>query len=182
MRRCNAAVSVVILILLAIHGVAGGFQLMGVFPGGNPWLKALSWTMIGFLCLHVLIGVYLTIESLIRWKRSGKGYFRENLVFWIRRISGFAMILFVVLHTLLFLGKSGEAYRLNLFAGPQLVMSILLLVCLAVHLVTNIKPLMLSLGARGAGRFVKDVLLLISVVLLFAAAAFIVYYFRWNLM
>ena len=73
------------------------------------------------------------------------------------------------------------AYRLRPFGGPQLAEQLLLVLCLGVHILTNLRPLRISLGGRRLGAFLGDALLVLSVLLLVMALAFAVYYRRWNL-
>ena len=62
----------------------------------------------------------------------------------------------------------------------KLVLQILLVASLALHVITNIRPLMLSLGVRGGRKWLVDALFVLAVLLLFMAAAFVVCYLRWN--
>ena len=180
MRKWNAILGALILILFLIHAVAGGFQLYGVLPGGNAVLEKLSRALAAVLVIHVFIGAKLTWDSFRAGRKAGVSYLRENRLFWARRISGFAILLFLADHILLFVGKNKGPYRLELFEGPQLASSILLVAAIAVHVLTNLTPLLISLGIRGKRRFASDVLAVLSVLLLFAGAAFLVYYLRWN--
>ena len=184
LRKCNAVISMLILALFILHAVAGGFQLTGVIPGGNRGLTVLARGMVVLVGIHMTIGIILTFKSLAGLRRSGKGshYFRQNLLFRTRRISGFALMFFILYHVLLFLGESGDVYRLKLFAGPELASQILLVLSLIIHLLTNIRPLMIALGIDGGKAFVKDILFVLAVVLLLCGAAFVVYYLRWNVL
>ena len=182
MRRENAMLGLGILILFLLHGIAGAFQLFGVFPGGKAWFSRVSWALLALLAVHALISLKLTWDSIQIGRRTGVWYFRENMLFWIRRISGLAILLFAVCHLLIFLGdSSGASYRLQLFAEPQLLTQILLVITIAVHLLTNFRPLLISFGIFGFRIYVKDLLLILAVVLFFLAAAFVFYYMRWNL-
>lgn len=182
MRKWNAIISVLVIALLLIHAIAGGYQLLGVLPGGRTWLKVLSWSMVALLAAHVILGVCLTVKTLRACKKSGVSYFRENKLFWTRRISGFAMIFFIVVHVMILTGITGEAYRLRPFGVLQLAGSLLLVISVAVHILSNIKPLLIAFGAKGVGAFIKDMLLVLSVVLLFCGAAFVIYFLRWNVL
>ncbi|MBP3736027.1 MAG: hypothetical protein J6I56_03325, partial [Lachnospiraceae bacterium] len=149
-----------ILALFIVHAVAGGFQLTGVIPGGDRGLTVLARGLVVLIGIHMTIGIILTFQTLAGMRRSGgKGshYFRQNLLFWMRRISGFALMFFILYHVLLFLGESGDVYRLKLFAGPELASQILFVLSLIVHLLTNIRPLMIALGIDGGRAFVKDI-------------------------
>lgn len=180
MRKWNALLSMGILILFLIHGVMGGFQLMGIIPGGSSLLQVLAWVMAALIGIHTLIGCILTLRTLRAQKASGAAYFRENRLFWARRISGFAIMLTIAGHILVFLGTNDGVYRLSLFEGPQLALQILLVLAVAVHVITNVRPLLISFGIRGLREYVPDILFVLSVIMVFTAAAFLVYYLRWR--
>ena len=182
MRKWNAFISAGIIVLLLIHGIAGSYQLLGLLPGGNTTLEVLAWAMAGLIALHMILGIKLTYDTLAACRRSGAPYFRRNLGFWTKRISGFAIILFVILHLLVFADTGSGLFRLHLFAGKELAASILLVISLLVHVLTNLKPLAISFGAGGFYRFLRDALFVLAVVLLACAAAFVFYYLRWNVL
>lgn len=180
MRKWNTIISIFIIILFLIHVIAGSFQLMKIIPGGNELMKNLSYFMLFLLAVHIIIGTKLTIDSIIIGRKSGRFYFKENALFWIRRITGFAMILLIVCHVVLFTSK-GEVFRLNNFDEVQLIFSILLVFTLLVHILANIRPLLIAFGFAGLRLYVKDVLLVLAIILLISAVAFVIYYLRWNI-
>ena len=180
MRKQNAVISMVILVLFLFHAIVGAFQLTGVIPGGKALMKIAAWVMAGLIAVHFVIGVKLTVDTVKAQKKAGTAYFKENKLFWTRRVSGFAIMIFIVFHVLIFLGSNNGAYRLNLFEGVQLISQILLVMSAAVHVVTNIKPLMIALGVKSYRAFLTDVLFVVSVLLFFMGFAFVVYYLRWN--
>lgn len=180
MRKWNAALSISIIILFLIHAVIGGFQLSGIFSGGNSIMTVLAWLMVCLIVLHTLFGCILTAQTLSAQKKAGAVYWKENRLFWLRRISGFAVMLLILTHLVIFFGKSGTGFRLHLFGGAELLTQILLVAAIAVHILTNIRPLMLGFGIRKFHTFMLDILLIISVLLVFAAAAFLIYYIRWQ--
>ena len=182
MRKLNAVISGLILALFLVHGIAGGFQLMGWIPGGSRILKVLARAMVTLICVHSVIGIKLTADTLRLQRKSGAAYGRENRLFWIRRISGFAVFWFIFLHMAVFLGKDGGMVRLSYFGTVELVSHLLLAAALLVHLITNIRPLLIAFGIAGGRNYLKDILFVLSVVLLFTAAAFVVYYLRWNVL
>ena len=183
MRKWNALLSMGILALLLVHGIAGGLQLAGLLPGGSLVMKVLAWVMLGLIVLHTCIGVKLTADTLTACKKSGASYFRENRLFWLRRVSGLAIMAFIACHLLIFTGTAQDGIvRLHLFEGMQLITQILLVASIAVHVLSNIKPLMLALGVRGGKELFLDVLIVLSGILLFTGLAFIVYYIRWNVL
>ena len=181
MRKLNVIVSMLLIILFLIHTIAGSFQLMKIIPGGNELMKNLSYFMLFLIGVHIVIGTKLTIDSVKVGIKSGKFYFRENAVFWTRRITGFAMILLIICHVLLFI-SNGEVFRLNDFNEVQLVFSILLVFTLLIHILANIRPLLISFGISGFRLYIKDILLVLAIISLLGALAFVIYYLRWNIM
>ena len=181
MRKLNAILGMAILALFLLHIIVGSLQLAGLIHGGNAVMSAGAWLLVAAVAVHTVIGIKLTADTLIALKKSGASYFRENELFWVRRISGFALMFFIAAHMIQFMGSgSGGGFRLNLFDVPQLVMSVLLVLSLLLHVVTNIRPLMLALGARGAKEFIADAAVVLSFLLLVSGAAFVVYFLRWQ--
>ncbi|MBR1723664.1 MAG: pilus assembly protein PilX [Ruminococcus sp.] len=181
MRKLNAIVIMTVLVLFLIHAAMGSFQLAGILPGGSTLLSVMAWVMLTLICLHAVIGIKLTADTLRAIKASGTSYFKENKLFWTRRISGFAIMLFILFHVMIFMGRSdGGAFRLSFFGGLQLAGQILLVLSIALHVMTNIKPLMLALGAKSYKELALDILFVLSAVLLFSGAGFVVYYIRWS--
>ena len=181
MRKINAFFSMGILVLFLVHGILGGFQAIGLMPGGDQLLAVLAWILIGICGAHAVIGIILTVETCLAMKRSGSSYLKENRIFWARRVSGLAVILFLVIHLLIFIGRGNDvSYRLVYFGRVQLATQILLVVSVGIHVLTNIKPLFLSFGVKGIGSYVKDILLILAFVMVFCGAAMLIYYLRWN--
>lgn len=181
MRKANAIVTVLIMVLFLIHLIWGGLELAGMTKGGSSLFTALSHTMILFIVIHIGIGVITTAQTIRSVRRAGVSYFRQNRLFWIRRISGFALMLFMICHVVIFAGtQESGSYRLSLFGGAQLLTQILMVVCLMLHLLCNITPLRIALGIEDRHRFRTDVLLVLAVLLLLAGAAFAVYFIRWR--
>ncbi len=180
MRKWNARISVLIMVLFLIHGIAGGFQLMGLIPGGQPIFHVISVLMVILILIHAGIGCKLTVDTIRICRKTGVSYFRENALFWTRRISGVALMILVLFHILLFWENGGEVLRLSLFEGPQLAANLLMAASLAVHILCNIRPLMVSLGKEGRHVSVRDIMLILAAVLLFCTIGFVIYYLRWN--
>ena len=181
MRKWNAVLSMGILVLFLLHAVIGGFQLSGILSGGSSILTVLSWVMVCLIAVHALLGIILTVQSLSAQKKAGAVYRKENRLFRVRRISGFAVMLLILTHIVIFLGSSEDGvYRLNPFGTAQLISQMLLVLSIAVHVLTNIRPLMLALGVRGFREFLTDILLILSVILCFCGAAFLIYFLRWQ--
>ena len=177
MRKINAVLTVLILILFLLHGVAGAFQLFGA---GSNTLKILGWISLGLVAVHTVIGIKLTADTLKVQKQTGAPYFRENLLFWARRISGFALIFLFGFHITAFGSNASGVYRLLPFGTFKLVMQLLLAASLAVHVISNVRPMLISFGIRSLKERSGDILFVLALLLLFMTLSFIVYYIRWN--
>lgn len=176
MRRINTFVIIGIMITFIFHAVSGSIRLFGA-DAGSPLTSA--WICLALVVIHIIITIILTAKTLISIKKSGKGYFRENLLFWARRISGFALLIPLVMHLFIFSGTGDEAYRLVLFNSGRLISQILLAAALALHILTNIHPLLIGMGIKHHKVISADMLFVVSVFLLFCCCAFCVYYLRW---
>lgn len=177
LRAINAVLSAVMLALFLVHGIGNAFQMMGV---GTPLSKAISHTLLACVAVHAVIGVVLTVDTLRAQRAAGASYPRQNLRFWAVRLSGLAVALFIAAHVLIFLRPEGAAIRLAPFLEPQLVLSMLLVVSLAVHVLSNMEPLMVSLGIPLPHARAVDFIFALAVLLALMAVAFVVYYLRWS--
>ena len=177
MRKWNAVLTAVILVLFLIHAILGSFQLFGI---GNTAGKAIARAAEILIWIHVLIGVKLTVDTLRAQHKAGARYFRENALFWARRISGFAVMVLLLFHFNAFGDNSGPLYRLRVFDSTKLISQLLLVLSIALHVITNVKPALIAFGIKSWKARTGEILAILSVLLLVIAAAFIVYYLRWN--
>ncbi len=176
MRRINLFLVIGIAVTFVLHSVGGALKLFG---GDAQSLKPVAVVCVVLICLHTLAGIYLTVKTCVSLHRSGRGYFRNNLMFWARRISGLTIIIPLIMHIMIFQGTGDEAYRLVYFNTGRLISQILLLVSLALHVMINVKPMLISTGVRNTKAFSGDIWFILSVLLLFLCAGFFVYYLRW---
>ncbi|MBR1472032.1 MAG: hypothetical protein IJ600_10380, partial [Lachnospiraceae bacterium] len=108
MRRWNAYLTAAIMVLFLVHMVWGVLVMLGITAGGNPVFRIVSCLMSAMIAVHILIGCKLTYDSLRAIRKAGVSYPGANRLFWIRRISGFALMIFIAAHVWLFSGKQAE--------------------------------------------------------------------------
>ena len=84
-------------------------------------------------------------------------------------------------YLLLFLGKNDGVYRLSFFGGLQLATQILMVISIAVHVISNAKPMLLSFGTKSYKELGIDLAMILSGILLFTGVCFVIYYFRWKM-
>ncbi len=182
MRRLNAIIVSLSMLLFLVHMVWGILGLAGFVKGGNAFFSILSYVMLTLVATHVVISVKLSIDTVIASKRSGVSYIKANRLFWIRRISGMALMVFMLMHILIFSGKNvGGVFLLNTFDMLALMTQIFMVLSLIVHLLCNITPLRIALGIEDKAGIRVDVMLVLAVLLLISAAAFVIYYIRWRM-
>lgn len=177
LRAVNAVVSALMTALFLFHAVGNAFQMMGV---GTPLSKVLSWALVGLCGIHSAIGVVLTADTVRAQREARVSYPVLNKRFWIVRASGFAIAALMVAHVAIFLKPAGAVVRLSFFGRLQLVLSLLLVLALAIHVLANMEPLMISLGIPLPGARAADLVLALSVMLALMAVGFVVYYLRWS--
>ncbi|MBP3874058.1 MAG: hypothetical protein J6E32_10100 [Lachnospiraceae bacterium] len=180
-RKMNAISAALSMILFVAHMIWGGLELAGMTAGGNAVFTGLTHLLLTAVCLHMALSVVLTARTVRALAKSKKPYFRENRLFWIRRISGLALMLFIMVHALIFMGDgSSGTYRLNMFGAVQLASQILMVLSLLIHLCCNITPLRISFGIEDRKKMRVDIILVLSIILFLAGLAMVVYFLRWR--
>ncbi len=177
MRKLNAIVVIGMFIFLLLHMIFGILLLTGVSDMPMVWI---SYTLLGFVILHAIISTILTIQSIITMKKTHTLYFKENKLFWLRRISGFLIIIAIVFHLVIFLNLGSDSVRLKEFNVFSLISQIFLVIFIAIHVISNVKPTLISFGITSLKEFSVDILIVISIVLFIALVAFFIYFFRWQ--
>ncbi len=177
MRKINAVITPVILILFILHGVSGAFNLTGF---GNSLTRIIAWPMAGLIGVHMVFGIILTAQTLQAQNKAGVSYPKENRLFWARRISGFLIMILIGFHVYAFTGVSADHFRLTEFTSVLLGCQILLVISIAVHVISNVKPMLIALGVPKLKPRAGDIIFWVTILLCVMAAAFIFYYFRWG--
>jgi hypothetical protein len=176
MRKWNAVISALLIAVFMLHGIMGGFMLLGVGKGaGGP----LAWIGCGLIAVHAVFGAVSTARAIKSGKASGKWYLRQNALFWTRRISGACVLALAFFHFGLFGGESGGRYILFDFTAARLIAQLLLTAALFTHIFANIRPLLVSLGSLRHRERRADLCLILSAILLFCAGAAVFYYAGW---
>ena len=179
MRRLNAIITMLIMVLFLVHMIWGGLLLIGAASTGGIFL-VISKAMVILIILHVIIAVKLTMDTIKACRISGVSYWRENKLFWLRRISGIAVMILMLAHIFIFMGRNVDGvFVLNVFNVMALISQLLLVISLLIHIATNINPLRIALGLRDEGGFRTDMILILLILLVLAGISFVVYFIRW---
>lgn len=178
MRKINGIIAAVVLVLFIIHGILGALNLINIAPVVT---KLLSYSMLALIVVHTIISIGLTFSSIRTAAKTKAPYFRQNRLFWARRISGVLIMVLVFFHMTAFGYTEGGVFRLVPFDIFRLVTQILFILSIAVHVITNVKPMLITFGAKRLRPKAGDILFFVSAAMLFMAIGFIIYYIRWQL-
>ena len=179
MRKFNALLTVLIMILFLVHAVFGAYELIGANIQ-TDFMKITARVCSFLIVIHAIISIKLTIEAIRVWKSTGAPYLRENGIFWARRISGLAIMVLIFFHMFAFGHTVNGIYQLKQYTFLKMCFQLLFVLSIALHVITNVRPMLIALGARSLKKFVPDILLVLSIILILFIAAFIIYYFRWQ--
>lgn len=143
LEKINGIIAIFLIIIILIHSIVGAYILLKL---GYVNLNTLSW--IGFyLCIiHAIMGIILTIPTIKSSYYSKKLYFKENSLFWIRRISGYGLLILLFLHYGLWGSYVNGNYVFFPFTAYSLIIELSFVLLFCIHLITNIQPLFLSFG------------------------------------
>ena len=177
MRKFNSVLAAVILALFIVHGFLGALTMV---DAAVIITKHMARFMVVLIAVHTVLSCILTAKAIKAWKVTGAPYLKENTLFWTRRISGFAIMILIAFHMLSFMSTTPGTFTLPYFGGSMLAANILLVISVAVHVVTNVKPMLISFGIRSLKPRTGEILFVLSILLVLFIIGFIVYYFRWN--
>lgn len=182
MRKINSVIAASLIVLFIVHLVWGAFIMTGLIDGGSMVFRYIAVIFLILLFAHMVIGFKLSLDTNKAQKKSKVQYKKANRLFWLRRDSGYAVLLFVLVHIYIFTTVDFKGVsRLKEFNPVYLVCMLLMVLSLVIHLLTNIKPLRIALGLKDTGNKRTDLLVVLSVLLIFAAVAFIIYFIRWHI-
>lgn len=176
MRKANAIISLALIILLCIHGILGAMSLYGI---GYVTLRPLAWVMLGLLASHIVLSCILTARTIAALRRTGTCYWKQNRLFWIRRLSGLAILVLLFLHLTVF-STARTGGLLHWFHVADLLSQLLFVAAIAVHVLSNLRPLLIALGRNRVRERAANILLALCIFLLFMAGGMLVYFLRWN--
>ena len=180
LRKLNMFVVILMLLVFLDHAIFGSIRMAG---GNANVVKTEAWIGVGLVVVHVIITSIMGAETLKARRLSGVGYFKDNALFWTRRISGFVILIPLVMHLMIFTPANSDVYRLQVFTTGRLISQIFLVAALALHILTNVKPALITLGVRKDTKaFQIDLILVLSIMLLLFGIAFVIYYLRWMAM
>ena len=171
MQKLHTLLAWLLLLVLAVHLSAGLITLLTpLFIEQRLFARIL----LGLACLHGVLALWKTVRH--KSLRGLLSYGRLNRVFWLRIGSGLAVLALAFVHRLLWVMDTPFGALLLDFEWPSLLVQLLFCGALSVHLVLNIKPLLMDSGLQTAGRTERLCKVAAGLLLLLAALAAVAYF------
>lgn len=170
--------AMLLTVLLILHGVAGAFMLFEVH---TLVLKPLSYTLLGAFLLHALLGIIFTADACTSKLKGGKWYTGANAGYWVKRLTGIIMLVMVWIHMQTWTYTiNGHVYLQN-FTPLRFASQILFFTAIFLHLAVSIRPFLVKKGVMKFKERTIDILLVLTVFLVFFSAGLVAWFIRWNM-
>ena len=170
MRKINTIIVLIIMLLLIDHTVFACMHLLGMNAGV---LKPLAMMMLLFTVIHAIVSLLVTIKAEKVGISTKARYNKENRQFWSRRVSGVLVLVLALLHGHMMMKNGNGVPRIARMPKVFGLATPLLIVCIWIHLLTNVKPLLISLGVRNQDKKERIIKVLLTVLFIFALGSYI---------
>lgn len=156
MRKLNIITTILMFVCFLVYVFEGIYLLVTGSSSmiGGAYVRDCA---LAISVVHVLIGLILSRPAFEAIRRTGMFYMRENAAYWVRRISGILMLLFLLCQKL---------------AG---IFNILYMVTLVVHLAASVKPVLIEMGIKNYKRFVMSMRVALAAMGILSAAEYTIY-------
>lgn len=177
MKRLNHFLATAALILFAVHALAGVAILTGLYYVPLKWL---SYVLFAVVIAHAGVSIALSLQAFRAGARSGKWYVGENAVFWIKRISGFAMLFMIFFHMNTYTYTSGDFFELKQFTLLRLISQLVFAAVVFLHIFISIKGYLINKGVTKIRQGTLTLCLAFAILLLLVIVSYVVYFWAWN--
>lgn len=175
MRRLFTIFTAALAILCLWHAAMGSFMLLGISTRPAAFMGYLAGILAVF---HILLGCRYWLRTLKHAQCFR--YIYANRLFWLRRLSGIAVLLLFIFHWQVFGSMQGTHYILFEFTICKLITQFLFVSMLFFHIGLNIRPLLLALGMQHISAHAYDIYGILAVFYLFITGSLIYYYAGWQ--
>ena len=178
MRKWNNILARAIILLFFLHALMGSLMLLGV---STITFFPLSMLLLIAVIVHGILGIAATLAALKSGKETGRWYLRQNAAFWTKRLSGIAILLLLIFHVTAYTTSVNGRFFLKEFTLCRMLSQILFILAIFVHLTMSIKSMLIAKGTINFKERTVDWMLVLSILMLFFAAAVIMYYIQWQM-
>ncbi len=171
MQKIHPVLAWLLLLLLIVHlGMGSVTLLTPVFLSQ----KLFGWLFLALVCVHAVL-------SLLKLLRAGRvrgrlAYAKENRRYWLRVLSGLAIAALALIHRTLWVIHTPFGVMMRDFGWPSLLAQLLFVAALTVHVLLNIRPLLLDSAIDPAGRAGRRMRIVTVALAALAAAAAVCYF------
>ncbi len=172
LRKINSILVLLIILSLFVHALLSGLCLANLIAY-TPNMVVTGMICLLFASLHIIISLYLYIRDRLK-QRNIRVYNHINNDTVVQAISGFCIVVFVVLHILSYIYLPAHIYNIY-WNIAHVIVDTSLVISLYVHLQLSIPRMLVSLGFLvDEGAYDKcqkytRIILLICVIALFFA-------------
>ena len=177
MRKWNGRLAKLIIVLLLLHAMIGSFALMGL---SVVYINPLAYLLAAAVMLHAALGGAATVSSLRSGARGAKWYLRQNSVFWIKRVTGIAILLMAFYHFSVYTGVENGEFVLKEFTAFRMATQIVFVLVIFIHIFVSVKGMLVAGGVVKFRERMWDWILVLSIFMLFFCVAIVTYYITWK--
>ena len=167
MRKINAILALLAALLFFDHAVFGGLLSLGAEIEVK---KPIALVLTAVAAVHGIISLIVTFKKGKTTARPGASYWKENLTYWSRRISGIVILLVLLFHGHAMVIGSDGIRKIDKMQPAGGVINMLLPVSVCIHLLTNVRPMLIALGIR-----ITKTKLIVIRILIIAVCCFALY-------
>ena len=168
MRKFNTILVLIIMALLLDHVLFGVMYLLGI---GTGVFKPLAIAMLALVMFHAVISLIVTFRAEKAGFVTKARYNKENREFWGRRVSGIFIVFLALMHAFILSKDQDGVPRLQKMPKPLRIATPLLIIFVYLHLLSNIRPLLISFGIRNVDKKTRIIKIILTVIMLIAVGA-----------
>ncbi len=178
MRRFNIILTELAILLVVAHAFMASIQVLGI---STISIYTLPYALLAVVLVHAILSIGLTARAIRSGRASGHWYARQNAGFWTMRISGVAILIFLLFHVFNYMDIVNGVFYMREFQLGNLLMQLAFMAAIIAHVGVGVKSLLIARGTRHYKERTDDVLLALSVIALLLIVAVIAYFIQWQL-
>ena len=177
MRKWNGRLAKLIIVLLLLHAMIGSFALMGL---STVHIAPLAYLLAVAVMLHAALGGAATVSALKSGARGSRLHLRENSTFWIKRVTGVAILLMAFYHFSVYTGVEDGEFVLKEFTAFRMATQIVFVLVIFIHIFVSVKGMLVAGGVVKFRERMWDWILVLSIFMLFFCIAIVAYFITWK--
>lgn len=173
MQKFHTLLAWLLVLLLVLHLILGAITLtteIHLLQGLLPTV------FLALVLLHAVLALYKVSRK--KGFSHAMAYGKRNHLYWLRIFSGVAVLALVFVHRVLWTIETPFGVLLKDFEWPSLLVQMLFMGLLALHILLNIRPLLIDSGLDVQDKTKKRLGLFPALLFAAGAAAVVLYFLR----